>query len=543
MITIHASQLIFTRVEPPYSSQNKAGFQTVYQSPALSAGDISALEKRIQCFQPPNPALVRRQFFTLTNGRIVVTHTIQIEADPEITDRSRRSGVFISHCLILDLPEFEKVANNPFPLFDHYPFITNAAAMVKKFGQGTGMAPVVDIEIPEPQKTTVCSWKGEEMRKLVYLALQAEQWDKEGKWLFISGPETDLDETLRTIFYLLPKHKRLFCSFDTCIDGNALPAGSYWAVSGTRLPGGNATVHVDTTARRLMTTIQEKGEAQDIYWKWLQSISSRENFQFAIQPAPAIQMLCTAFMEKNKLNPDILTQEGCQEFMNLYSDLIAEHLKIALNKLLERQMAELILAYIYQTVQAPVLLNFAARQEIDSETLGTLITEYILIHKPDLDERNWKALQGIAQQNHQMMLLYISVTLRKKIDEKMRDQALESMNEVDFSRILAFVMAPLEPANFVSLRNIHVLIRNPILQNMTDEQFLNLIERVVEVGAANYLDYLIEYLSKVTRKSLSGFEKFAKKHSEKIPEKFKARIISRSEELKPSGFSSGFLKR
>ena len=86
MKTLKAAQLIYTRVEAAYSPQRRDGFQTVYRSATLSPSDIGAIEQRIQCFQPPTSAVVRRQYFTLCTGAVVLTQTRQIETHPDIID-------------------------------------------------------------------------------------------------------------------------------------------------------------------------------------------------------------------------------------------------------------------------------------------------------------------------------------------------------------------------------------------------------------------------------------------------------------------------
>ena len=108
-IAVQAHQLIYTRVEPAYSAQRKGGFQTVYQTPMLTAAEVVAIENRVQSFTPLTNGQVRYQYFPLDNGALALTHSCKITSHRAITDAEGRTGAFLAHCLIFSPEEFAKV--------------------------------------------------------------------------------------------------------------------------------------------------------------------------------------------------------------------------------------------------------------------------------------------------------------------------------------------------------------------------------------------------------------------------------------------------
>ncbi len=529
MITIQAAQLIYSRVEAAYSPQNKDGFQTVYKSESLSSTDVNMIEKRIECFQPHQSTPVRRQFFTINANELVLTYTTQIEAHPEIIDKSSRKGAFITHCLIVDKAEFDNVNNNPFIIFDHAQFIKDAEDMVSIFGKATGTTPIKEIRIKQLDSVPACSWSGSETRKLVLLAMQAEQLSKEARSVFLLGKEGNIDETLRIIFHLLPKNKRALCTFNTCIDGCPTRPGVYWAVGANRRQSGSAYIEVKTTERRVAVPVQEMSGTQQLYLDWLKAASSQEPFEEVLEYAPTIQILCTAFADKTRPNMDKLDEEACQDFINLYQERVKSGLHEVLLKALGKALAGVLIDYVYDDTEKPLLLSIVASQHIDGEYLCSLIAEYIFAETPELPDSEWKTLRNLARQGDNTFLLYLSATLGKKIDHEARKEALRRMDQETFQKVLDLLRKPLEPAYFVTKRYLQLLVNNPRLKDMDDEEFVNLIKAIIQARASEYLNDLAEYVDIIEDKPLAQLEKLVKKLN--IPRKFEEAMIARREEL------------
>jgi len=531
MSTIRAVQLIYTRVEPAYSPQMKSGFQTVYRSDSLSSADVNAIEKRIQCFRPNQPTLVRHQFFTLNSGAIVLTNTIQIDSHPEITDMTRRRGAFIAHCLILSRMEFRKVDYNPFVILDHYHFLDDAEDMVAAFGQATGVAPLVEIEVERPRYSPPSSWSGAEALKLVALAVQGEQLIRSRQSVLLVGNDDDTHEALQIAFSLLPKSKRLVCTFDTHIDRCPTRQGLYWAVGATTRQSSSSYIAVNATERRVPSPAEDTLEGRDLYLTWLKHVSSQENFNSAMDRAFTVQLLAEAFAMRSQPRLDELDRGACREFMRLHEERITRDLEIAVAKAAGRDVAALSIHYLREAIEIPDLLSVAASQHVDPAKLSAIVTDWIVEEKPNLKDKAWKALQDLARQVSDMRLLHLSAALAKKVDARVRDEALAGMDARTFRSALDQLMYPIAPADFVTAVYLPLLLSDSRLDNMTNKQFIDLVKAIIKTDSANQLSSLAKHARSLANEPLLKLEKMVKKHSSNISQEFKIAIVARREEL------------
>ena len=531
MSTVRAAQLIYTRLEPAYSPQMKSGFQTAYKSDSLSPADVGAIEKRIQCFQPNPPTLVRRQFFTLNSGAIVLTNTIHIDSHPEIVDITRRRGAFIAHCLILSRMEFRKVDYNPFMILDHYHFLDDAEDMVAAFGQATGVAPLVEIEVERPRYSPPSAWSGVKVRNLVLLAMRAEQLMREGRLVVLRGRDEGINEALRTVFFLAPRDKRLACTFDTHIDRCPTQQDLYWAVGTTTRQSGHSQIEVDATERRVVTPVEYTLEDKDLYLAWLNYASSQENFNSVMDQAFTVQLLAEAFAVRSQPRLDELDKEASREFMHLHGVRIMRDLELAVAKAVGREVAALLIHYLREAIEVPELLSIAASQHVDPAELSAIVTDWILEEKPDLRDGAWKALQTLARQGRNMRLLHLSATLAKKVDAKVRDEALAGMDTRTFGSALDQLMDPIAPADFVTPVHLPLLLSDSRLENMSEKQFIALVKAIIKVGAINELSSLAKHVKLLGNRPLVELEKTIDKHSSNVPPEFKIAVIARRQEL------------
>ena len=531
MSTVRAAQLIYTRVEPAYSPQMKSGFQTAYKSASLSPADVSAIEKRIQCFRPNQPTLVRHQFFTLYSGAIVLTNTIQIDSHPEIIDMTRRRGAFIAHCLVLSRMEFRKVDYNPFVILDHYHFLDDAEDMVAAFGQATGVAPLVEIEVERPRHSPPSSWSGAEALKLVALAMQGEQLIRSRQSVLLVGNDDDTHEALQMAFFLLPKSKRLVCTFDTHIDRCPTRQGVYWAVGATTRQSSSSYIVVNATERRVPSRAEDTLEGRDLYLTWLKHASSQENFNSAMDRAFTVQLLAEAFAMRSQPRLDELDRGACREFMRLHEERITQDLEIAVAKAAGRDVAALSIHYLREAIEIPDLLSVAASQHVDPANLSAIVTDWMVEEKPNLKDKAWKALQDLARQVRDMRLLHLSATLAKKVDAKVRDEALAGMDARTFGSALDQLMDPIAPADFVTPVHLPLLLSDSRLDNMSEKQFIDLVQAIIKVGAANELSSLAKHVKLLGNRPLVKLEKIIKKHSSNVLPEFKIAVIARRQEL------------
>ena len=477
MSTIRAAQLIYTRVEPAYSQQMKSGFQTVYSSDSLSSADVNAIEKRVQCFQPNQPSLARLQFFALDSGAIVLTNSIQIDSHPEIVDKDRRRGAFIAHCLILSQAEFSKVDYDPFVILEHYRFLDDAEDMVRTFGQATGEAPAEAIEVKRPYHGPSSRWSGAEALKLVTLGMRAKQFQGSGQSVLLIGSDEDIVEALRTAFFLLPRSRRLSCTFDTHIDRCPTRPGLYWAVGTTTRQSKSFRVVVDASERRVLASVQDSLQDTDLYLTWLRHVSSQENLVSAMGRAATIQRLAEAFATRSQPQSDELDQEACSEFMRLHGGRITRDLVATLAMAVGKSIATSLVHYVRETIEAPALIGVAASRHLDPARLSAIVIDWILKEKPDLKDSEWKALQNLARRGEDMRLLHLSAVLGNRVDVRVRDEALAGMSEKTFRNALDQLMNLIEPADLVTPSYLSLLLSDDRLNRMTDKQVVNLVRR------------------------------------------------------------------
>lgn len=247
MITVSASQLIYTRVEAEYSPRRQPGYQMVYSSPSLSPAEVALVEQRVQCFKPPRPTDARLQCFPLLEGRTAIGRTVQIRADPIITDRSARPGAFLAHCLVLAAAEFALLEHNPFPLFEAFPFLDDPALLVSDYLGATAVAEPATVVVPD-QSSFATSWSEAKALKRIGVGLRAARLVRARQSFALIGPAEDIAAALRTSIERLPPARRKACSFDTCADGCAVAPGTYWAVGMAQPHSGAAFTLIDASA-------------------------------------------------------------------------------------------------------------------------------------------------------------------------------------------------------------------------------------------------------------------------------------------------------
>ncbi|CAG0935144.1 hypothetical protein TFLX_03976 [Thermoflexales bacterium] len=516
MSTVRAAQMIYTRVEPAYSPQNKPGFQTVYKTSALSAEDIAAVEKRVQCFQPlSQPGLIRLQFFTLNSGQIVLTHTVSIVADPQIVDRDRRSGAFMAHCIVVNQAEFQKVRNNPFALFDRIAFLNTPEDMVAILGQATGKAPLLEIDIGPGQDAPFSKWSNTDLRQLVTLTVSADQLIKQRRSVLFYGEDAAIREALEITFYLTPSHQRLFCSFDTFVDRCATQPGLYWAVGASTRQGGSY-LEVNASQRKVVSQVAETVDDKDMYLSWLKHATTADG-SASLQNAYMIQLLAEGFATQGSLPLSELDEQACIEFWNLHTDRIMRQLEVPVSKALGKKVGATLCQYMGERYDVPLLLKVAASQSLNGLKLSEAVTGWLVEQGPDLPEHERKIIQDFARQSQDMRLLHLVSTMGEKSDTKSRDEALQHMSAGVFQQALGQLMNPISPVDFVVPAHLPLLLRDGRLNRMTNEQFLALVEAVVKVNAGNHLGSLAAQVGTLDSQSLAHVEHLIKKHSNVAP--------------------------
>lgn len=231
--------VIFTRVERAYSPRNTSGYQCVYQSIELGR-EVTQIEKRLQCFETGRRGSERYQFFWTDQQQAVVTKTVPLlRPDPEIIDASRRDA-FLAHALVIGQEAFASVRNDPFAVFEAANladlFATDVVQLVD-YLRAAPPAKVLATPFRKPGDVAYLldNWPSDELARLFRLGLQAPAMSGQGQSLMLLSEDQDeLYNLLFLLLMLIPPSVRGFCTFDTCVDGCYPPAGSFWALGGSK---------------------------------------------------------------------------------------------------------------------------------------------------------------------------------------------------------------------------------------------------------------------------------------------------------------------
>lgn len=404
--TLRAAQLIYTRVEPDYSPQRKSGFQTICQSASLTAAEVQAIEQRVRCFQQ-QADITRRQFFRLESGKLVCTHTrLLTNPDTTIIDATGRSGAYIVHCLILTAAQFAQLDENPFALFDHYPFQTEPQAMLAHIAATANdgyhtEVPALRANAPAP------GWTVGAARRIVTLAQQAGQPAQKNQAVLLVGREEAITTAVRVAFGLLPRAQRAGCSFDTCIDRCTPAPGQYRIVGSSTRQGGGGFVSLD------LERLEREGGADlpagsDRYSTWLHALEPQRPVDAALlDDAALIQEVSQAFVENRA--PDAASLAGlnattCQELLTLFQPEMTQALKRMLQPLIGNALAEPLIAYqcdsrnIAQPDAVTELLTVATQPAIDAALVSGWLITWISVTQPRLKAGEWRKLLHLVEQ-------------------------------------------------------------------------------------------------------------------------------------------------
>ncbi|MDW8300072.1 MAG: hypothetical protein RML95_12135 [Anaerolineae bacterium] len=526
MTRFSAGQLIYTRVEPPYSPARKTGYQTVCRTESrISADEAAAVEKRVQCFQGA-PETVRYQFFTLETGKVVVTHSVNIETDPEITDQTKRKGVFLAHCLVFDPATFRLAHNDPFIILERFQgFVTSAQEMVERFGKAQANMPEAQFELDTtPRSRAPSDWSEEEERKLALLAAQPELLRQRSQTLcLVSSDFQAILDTLRLVFTYAPPEKRLLCSFDSCVDRCTVPLGLYWAVGASTRLNNTSYLEVNLAARKIVSMPASGINRNDLYSFWLDQIAQKGNLD-QLDHAPIVQELAELFDRRKSATPQQLErltshEDALESFMAVHSERYQRDFGAALSRALSgsRSLSKHFLPYLEAHLALAERLVYAAAQQLPIQRLADWLR--VWLEEPtrpaDLHASDWQTLRGVAQRAKDPVLLFYAATLSGRIDHTARSQALSAMDDQQFDRILRVTSDTLPISAFVGRgdcldRQMPHLIAH-FEQRLDETTLLELVEALVEADAARHLDELTSYLNQLSPTALSRLEKLRKR--------------------------------
>jgi len=531
MITIRAAQLIYSRVEIDYSPQRRSGYQTAYRSPSLTAEEVSFVERRVQCFQPPRSTDDRLQYFSLPSGKAVVARTVPIVSDPDITDKTRRSGAFLAHCLILNSAEFASIGNNAFALFEAFGFLEDPRDMVDEYLRAPSVEEPARIEV-RTELSFDTGWPEEEAFNLLTLALQADELVKTRRGLLFTGSAADIQEAIRTAVVRLEPSRRVACSFDTCVDRCLTTSGTYWAVGMAQRQTTSGLILVDAGMRRVQasTTVVT---GSDLYLSWLRHVSARSDMTDQVRTyGPTIQRLATAFTQRHRPRVEELDPAACAAFLSFHGKRVWADVETALAVNLGRGLATALTQYLRaqgDQIDPAEIVAGAAAQQYPPAHLSDVVLEWITLTGPNLKDSDWKTIADFGAISQKTALRFLAIVSQKKIDHVARVSLLESIPPHVFRHMLDQLGSVVEPALFVCSAHIAEVINN-LPETLTDERFVDVIGATLEAGDLTLLNQLTPRIHTLESEAFSALLKLVRKR-EDIPLSFRSALKDRRDQL------------
>ena len=531
MTTIRASQLIYSRVEIAYSPQRRSGYQTVYRSPALTAEEVSFIERRVQCFQPPRPTDDRLQYFSLPSGKAVVARTVPITSDPEITDKTNRPGAFLGHCLILGSAEFAAIGNNAFALFDHFEFLEDPRDMVDTYLQTPNVEEPVRIDV-RTNLSFDTGWPESEAFNLLTLALQADELVKTRRGMLLTGSASEIQEALRTVIIRLEPSRRIACSFDTCVDRCVMQPGTYWAIGMAQRQATSGLIMVDVGMRRVQASATVP-VGDDLYLSWLRHVSARpELTNQARAYGPTIQRLATAFAQRSRPQMEELDSDACDAFLAFHGKRVWAEVETALAASIGRGLAASFSQYLQtqgeQHMSVEILIGAAAQQYLPRD-LSDDILEWLITTTPDLKDGDWKTIADLGSTGQNTTLRFLAIVSQKKVDHRAREILLESASSQIFQQMHNQLESIVAPALFISPTHMTNVISN-LPSTLSGDHLVDLIAAILESGGAMLLGQLTLRIYSLDSDEVNALFKLLRKR-EDVPRSFVNALEDRRNQL------------
>lgn len=236
MFDVTAAQFLRTHLEAEESPRRHAGVQTLCFTSAgedrLAPDDVRFLERlRGGDGDSQEPRFCYRR---TASGKAVVARIVPLRQ----TDRSGRSGRFLSHALVLRPEEFAKLGNDPFRLFATAEafFDGNEQALASFRANPDGPA---RLSVPVATRADEASLAGCDPRQLAHLlmtARRAGELTASRKGVALDGGSLDAFALLRAVFSSLTPAARLACTFDTLVRRDEAATSSAWALASSAAP-------------------------------------------------------------------------------------------------------------------------------------------------------------------------------------------------------------------------------------------------------------------------------------------------------------------
>lgn len=410
-----ADELFFSRVEARYSPQNRAGYQVVYHTSGISAGDVEAIEARVQCFSSGDID-DRMQFFSTPEGRYVIAVSRGLaEIDREITDRNGRSGAFVTHAYVLTPEAFARINNDPFVLLDQDPdrvqvnareevFELTAQGMIAIQQQNAGPVSIranTHPRQPDVTDDTFPGWDDERFLTFVDLAGKAADYVEQGYSVALRSDHSgQLALMLSVLFYALQADQRPTCSFDTFVDGCLSRPGEIWLLGG-EAPIRNARmtrIDLDTAEIDNLIELEVAGDEDPkarAFTRWLSAALRNSSLSAALGMIPEVHAIDAAFRQGRPFTGADTPQarQAAQDYIAANRETINQSVQRAIGEHIKDAATVQTITTALERGGSTRYVNMAASGRLSAGELSDIVFQWISRQRVEV---NWKALQQFA---------------------------------------------------------------------------------------------------------------------------------------------------
>lgn len=224
--TIRAAQLVYSNVEAEHSPTRRRGFQVWLCSPRLKDHQRE-IARRLEDFQWPtadaaaNHLTERLTFFRSIAGDFVIARTVPLAE----RDALGRAGRFHAHAVAIPFDEFAKIGNDPFRVFEHFPFQSDPITEIASGAWQSGVLPeeLIWVGLPVPDDSAIT----EGIQHALPLLARWLDGPHDPRPIALAVPPDRITHFLRALFRALPPGLRAKATFDTLSTGQALNTLTY----------------------------------------------------------------------------------------------------------------------------------------------------------------------------------------------------------------------------------------------------------------------------------------------------------------------------
>lgn len=500
---IRVRHVIFSRVEAKYSPSNQTGYQIVYSSPGISSEDELVIKKRVQCFEYNNDLkLIRLQFFYTPGNLAAVVKTTPVESDVNIIDKEQRKGAFIAHAILLDSVNFEAAGNNPFVLFHEAADIfTSSPSQLVSYLKDTSPSDTIDVNLC-PNFTINLELSLSKWNQLYEIAVSTPEvlMEQSRSIFFRSSHSQNIIDFMTGILLLVEPQYRKRCTFDTYIDQCEPKAGDFWVNAGTTSTNKGHLV-IDLPACDLQSLLELASQQTTTYANWLRMMTKQaDSAHILFEQACTAQKLASAFDNQHGLPQDSAIELTAPFFYKANKLIIDNHFTKGLEKQLSLGVIKQYLPHAQKYLPINSFLSAAAEENISPQLLADSIFQWLINEKSQV--RGWKDILNFANETGSPLLQVLAsfntykpiALIRNRINniEGARCEGLEKLaSQPDLESNVKMLLKQVLPHWLIVPKTIQVIANccdEHILANLSDENFIDLVQSIVENDGSKELD-------------------------------------------------------